>query len=401
MEIGWVTRHLEDNMKHLDRELTSCLSEFKEEVNKIQNGIRQVPISGSESEEVDVTKSKVITALNLITKHKSIKDFSDSFQSHFNELSPSLVLCSSPKSFRTAWGLRSKTLSVQDAEAVTNDGGQLIPVNNNFRLLSCEQQGVVLGPHKKLVLAVRHSEGNYDDSLDELGRFTYQPPRDVSGMLRYRWCQFLSKKLKIPFVLIVVMWFEYRLSDKMNQLFVLSPAKIIDFDDDLFNLNDSIHKPLKLQLIPRHEAISTINLIKTLNSENIDIDVRAELPDELSREWAYDKINTSEKGKQLKRWAQKNSKNCPGVKCNHILFREIKLSDIAFGHIVSQNWTSAFTFMLDKVHHPDNLYLTCKTCNSSLSNNFPDPELRKEIVKEGTIGDWLRLYENSIRNIQK
>ncbi len=401
MEIGWVIRHLEDSMKHLDKELTSCLFEFRGKVNEIQNGNRLVPTSGSESEVVDVTKSKVTTALNLLTKHKSIKDLSDSFQLHFNELAPSLVLCSSPRGFRTAWGLRSKTLSVQDAEAITNDGGQLIPVNDNSRLLSCEQQGVVLGPHKKLVLAVRHSEGNYDDSLDELGRFTYQPPRDVSGMLRYRWCQFLSKKLKIPFILIVVMWFEYRLNDKMNQLFVMSPAKIIDFDDDLSNLNDSIHKPLKLQLIPRHEAISTINLIRSLNSENIDIDVRAELPDELSREWAYDKINTSEKGKQLKRWAQKNSKNCPGARCNHILFRELKLSDIAFGHIVSQNWTSAFTFMLDKVHHPDNLYLTCKTCNSSLSNNFPDPELRKEIVKEGTIGDWLRLYENSIRNIEK
>ncbi len=388
-------------MKHLDRELTSCLIEFREKVNEIQNGNRLVPTSGSESETVDVTKSKVTTALNLITKHKSIKEFSDSFQSHFNELAPSLVLCSSPKGFRTAWGLRSKTLSVQDAEAITNDGGQLIPVNHNSRLLSCEQQGVVLGPHKRLVLAVRHSEGNYDDSLDELGRFIYQPPRDVSGMLRYRWCQFISKKLKIPFILIVVMWFEYRLNDKMNQLFVLSPAKIIDFDDDLLNFNDSIHKPLKLQLIPRHEALSTINLIKSLNSENIDIDVRAELSNELSREWAYDKISISDKGKQLKRWAQKNSRNCPGSKCGHIFFRDLKLSDIAFGHIVSQNWTSAFTFMLDRVHHPDNLYLTCKTCNSSLSNNFPDPELRKEIVKEGTIGDWLRLYENSIRNFEK
>ena len=108
-------------------------------------------------------------------------------QKHFEELSPSISLCSQPKAFRTAWGLRSKTLSVQDAEAIINDGGQLIPVNKNSRLLSCEMQGVVLGNQKRLVLAVRHSEGNYDDSLDELGRFVYQPPRDTSGMLRYRW----------------------------------------------------------------------------------------------------------------------------------------------------------------------------------------------------------------------
>ncbi len=40
MEIGWVIRHLEDSMKHLDKELTSCLFEFRGKVNEIQNGNR-------------------------------------------------------------------------------------------------------------------------------------------------------------------------------------------------------------------------------------------------------------------------------------------------------------------------------------------------------------------------
>ena len=384
-------------MNHLNKELENCISEFKSKVEHIEDGDRKVPVSRHEFENVEVTKSKIKSAFNLITKNKSIKEISKSFQSHFEELGPSISLCSQPKAFKTAWGLRSKTLSIQDAEAITNDGGQLIPVNGNSRLLSCEQQGVVLGPEKRLVLAVRHSEGNYEDTLDELGRFTYQPPRDASGMLRYRWCQYLSQKLNIPFVLLVVMWFEYRLNNKINQLFVLSPAKIIDCDEDLSNLNESIHKPLKLQLISRQEALSTINLIKSLNSESIDIDVRAELPSELSREWSYDKISNTKKGNLIKRWAKTNSKNCPGRKCGNKLFSEISNSDIAFGHIVSQNWSTAFTFMLDKVHHPDNLYLTCKSCNSSLSNNFPDPDLRREIVSRGTIGDWLRNYEMSIR----
>jgi hypothetical protein len=384
-------------MNHLDKELEKCLSEFSEKVKYIEEGERKVPISGASFEKVLITKSKVQNAFSAITKNKNIKELSQSLQKHFEELSPSISLCSQPKAFRTAWGLRSKTLSVQDAEAIINDGGQLIPVNKNSRLLSCEMQGVVLGNQKRLVLAVRRSEGNYDDSLDELGRFVYQPPRDTSGMLRYRWCQLLSQKLNIPYILIVVMWFEYRLNDKINQLFVLSPAKIIDGSSDTLNLNESIHRPLKLQLISRQEAFSTINLIKSLSSELIDIDVRAELPSELSREWSYDKINSTEKGRLIKKWAQLNSINCPGTKCGHKPFSELKNSDIAFGHIVSQNWSSAFTFMIDKVHHPDNLYLTCKTCNSSLSNNFPDVELRKQIVTKGTIGDWLRNHEKSIR----
>ena len=174
-------------MNHLDKELEKCLSEFSEKVKYIEEGERKVPISGASFEKVLITKSKVQNAFSAITKNKNIKELSQSLQKHFEELSPSISLCSQPKAFRTAWGLRSKTLSVQDAEAIINDGGQLIPVNKNSRLLSCEMQGVVLGNQKRLVLAVRHSEGNYDDSLDELGRFVYQPPRDTSGMLRYRW----------------------------------------------------------------------------------------------------------------------------------------------------------------------------------------------------------------------
>lgn len=85
--------------------------------------------------------------------------------------------------------------------------------------------------------------------------------------------------------------------------------------------------------------------------------------------------------------------------CNHALFRDLNQNDIAFGHIISQNWSTAFTFVLDKVHHPDNLYLTCKRCNSSLSDNFPDKLLKSEVTKQGTIGDWLRLHEDSIRKI--
>jgi GH24 family phage-related lysozyme (muramidase) len=67
-------------------------------------------------ENVEVTKSKIKSAFYLITKNKSIKEISKSFQSHFEELGPSISLCSQPKAFKTAWGLRSKTLSIQDAE---------------------------------------------------------------------------------------------------------------------------------------------------------------------------------------------------------------------------------------------------------------------------------------------
>jgi len=43
------------------------------------------------------------------------------------------------------------------------------------------------------------------------------------------------------------------------------------------------------------------------------------------------------------------------------------------------------------------MYLTCNQCNSSLGENFPNNELKEEIERRGTIGDWLRKDENGIR----
>ena len=110
------------------------------------------------------------------------------------------------------------------------------------------------------------------------------------------------------------------------------------------------------------------------------------------------KINSSEKGKKIKRFAAKRGKLCPGSLCNHIKFAQLTTRNIAFGHIISQKWTQTFNFLLEKRDHPDNLYLSCQKCNSSLSDNFPDAELRNEIVTRGTIGDWLRESEKTIRN---
>ena len=89
--------------------------------------------------------------------------------------------------------------------------------------------------------------------------------------------------------------------------------------------------------------------------------------------------------------------SCPGSLCNHVKFEKLKSSKIAFGHIISQDWAKSFTYLLEKKDHPDNLYLTCQSCNSSLSNKFPNEELKKKIEGVGTIGDWLRKAEKEIR----
>jgi hypothetical protein len=196
--------------------------------------------------------------------------------------------------------------------------------------------------------------------------------------------------LKIPFVVIAVMWFEYRVDKSSNLVFVACPAQIIDYAHDLNDLGKSLSNPLTLQLINRTTVYGIFNLLRTLNQTKQEIPIREGLHDSLAREWSFEQINSSQRGRKIKRWAQKLGKTCPGTICNHIKFELLSSNQMAFGHVISQKWIQSFTFLLDKKDHPDNLYLTCNQCNSQLSDSFPDDPLRDEIQKRGTIGDWLR-----------
>ena len=381
----------------LESQIKNAVDEFTTESNKIRDGYRQV--AGRQGRKTKVTKAIIKNALKQICPKGKTKKITTDLLDHYEDLEKLIPFCSSPRSFRSAWEFRSMTLNKFDADILVNQGGQIIPMNKNERLFQTIQQGVELGPYKRLISFVRHSEGNYDDKLDDQGVFSYQPPNDLTGMLRYRWLQYLSQKLEVSLIIIAVMWFSYRVNDSINQVFVAAPAKIIRFDQDLQNLDDSLSNPLTLQIVNRTDAYNFLNIIRSLNDASFNIQTRRELTQTLAREWEFEKINSSEKGKKIKRFAQKRGKSCPGTLCNHIKFAQLTNRNIAFGHIISQKWIRSFNFLLDKKDHPDNLYLSCQKCNSSLSDNFPDTKLRSEIETRGTIGDWLRKHEESIRKI--
>jgi len=384
-------------MNRLNEILKSSIDEFRHlSISSIKDGAREVKKPSGNS-LVSVKATTLPSSLSTICPSRRINLYTEDFLIHFSELHNYLTFCSSPKSFRSAWDFRSEKLNSFDANKLTNEGGQLIPVNNNIRVFKCEQQGVLYGENKRLILGVRHSEGNYDDKLDDLGCFTYQPPENLSGFLRYRWCHYLSKELKIPYILLVIIWFEFRLNDDINQVFIIAPAKIVNDSSELGDINKYLHYPLKLQLINKEEALNSLLVLKSMNEDIGDLETRFDLSDALAREWSYDKINSSKKGKKIKIWAQSVGKHCPGSLCENKPFDDIPSSKIAFGHIISQHWSRAFTYLLKSVDHPDNLYLTCSRCNSSLGDSFPNPELRNKITTEGTIGDWLRNNEREIR----
>lgn len=383
----------------LEERLKIAIETFTDKVlSELKAQTVKIPEPGNTFKSVDIKNGVQLSGeLRNVCRNKNIDKEKSLLVSHFNELRNYLSISSSPQAFKAAWDMKSSSLNSYDVEAITSLGGQIIPMNRDSRVLKYEQQGVLYGAEQRLILGVRHSEGNYDDDLDDLGKFSYQPPANVSGMLRYRYLQHLSKHLEIDLPILVIMWFEYRISNDINHVFLVAPAKVIKFEGDLKDLNASIQNPLSLQLIQRSEAYAKIDQVFALNQDDSEIDSRSELNINLAREFSYDKIKGSEKGRMIKRWAANTNKKCPGTLCNHTSFNNLNLSKIAFGHIVSQQWSSAFPHLHHSVNHPDNLYLTCNRCNSSLLDYFPDGKLRNEILKTGTIGDWLRKNEINIR----
>lgn len=125
---------------------------------------------------------------------------------------------------------------------------------------------------------------------------------------------------------------------------------------------------------------------------------RKQLDKKIINEWNYKSINTGKKGLLIKNWAKKSGLKCiDGTKCGGVKFESLENREITFGHIIPQSWATEYPHMFETIHHPDNLYLTCKSCNSSLNSDFPDKELKKKISgKEGTIGDWLRTHITDI-----
>jgi hypothetical protein len=388
-------------MNLLEEHIKKVTNEFRHIVlNTITAGPRQILEPGGTFKTVYVGSGRSLRSqLNLICPTKDFYKTKQILREHHEELEKYISMASTPQAFKAAWDLRSNKLTVSDIETILSLGGQIIPQNNFSRVFKTEQQGV-LYKNKRFILGIRHSEGNYDDKLDDLGRFSYQPPRDISGLLRYRFLERMSLEMKIDLVVLAIMWFDYKINNKIKQVFILAPAKILiqPNSDTVIDLNSNIAKPLEFQIIQRSEAFQKIIQIFSRDQSSQTIEIRNELEDKLAREFSYTQIKDSKKGKRIKKWAQNTARNCPGNICNNISFSSLSYSEISFGHIVSQQWGRSFPHIQGKIDHPDNLYLTCKRCNSSLLDYFPDNNLRDRIISCGTIGDWLRANEQNIRN---
>lgn len=383
-----------DSVKRLFEEFERDIAKLTISTTQVENRLNQVPVSSARAR----------SSLPSMYTRRNPETYLDLLRQHFEYFERQLVFSSSPQAFKLAWDLRSKDLSLHDAEKILSLGGSLTPQMEEFGLFRYSQNGLIIGKaHKGFLLGIRHSAGNYNDALNELGQFTYQPPENLLGMLRYRFYEYFEEILKVPYMLFVSMWFAYNnsyqsditswLPDESNWLYVVTPVKVISQHK---LSDDSLHRPLKLQAITRDEAFQIARQFKGLSHQDLETEFRPTLRDGLAREFSYEHIKNSAKGAAIKKWAKDAGRSCP--ECQKSFSSKLP-RQLHFGHILSQKWCSSFGYLQDSVHYPDNLYLTCHSCNSSLGQDFPSLETRKRIVSPeyGTIGDWLRTHESDIR----
>lgn len=333
-----------------------------------------------------------------------------------------IALSSSPLAFRRAWNSRSSELDQSAIDSIANEGGQLIPAQaeHTHRLYREPKRdsGLVkfpTGGKAKLLRAVRHVHGNYDDDLSVFGTLRYQTDKNAAGILLYRFMEELSSELEtsIPIQLLTHFktpkakeWVKLE-NHSIKYFFITTFAKINPSSSKKWNVN-WFKSSLDLELTSINEIRKTLHYISSLSEVNNEFDVRPPLSEEQEVNWSYTKIssNNLKRGKAIRQWAQKVKLKCPdgnGPKCVRTLDNAI-LSQIHIGHIISQNWAQAYLF-LDQapskaVNHPDNLYLTCYSCNTKLNKNFPANNVRSRIEAEKlTIGDLLRTNENEIKKL--
>lgn len=381
----------------MDTKLDELITKSKNDF--VDNYLAQLPQDISYSvDRVDGLKKNIISKDDLLNKFNKLvssdaKKFKIDYISHLGVMEGYLAYSSTPKAFEKAWKFRKtkiSSLSLFEVQELLSNHAQLIPMIKSENLFNSGEKGLIKSKENGAFLyGIRHSKGNYDDALDSLGNFNYQPPFDALGMLRYRWLEYLTVKARLPIYMFITMWFKHEALEATNHVTMLCPVKIR-------NINKEFDAPLNLQLITVNEAIEHTMMIRSMDTLDLTSDIRTGLPEEYVIKFNYVNIKSNAKLRnQLLNWAISKGKKCPGSRCQNLEFKLIKnKSNIHLGHIVPQNWAGVFQFLQENnhIHHPDNLYLSCSECNISLNASFPDDQLRKNIVNGefGTIGDYLR-----------
>ena len=120
----------------LEKILQHSVSDFRKRVcNEIKGGNRNIPEPGGYKEVHIKSADKLSSSLNKVCPGRNIVGFKNIITDHYDEMKGYISLASSPQAFKTAWDLKSSKLNSLDLEAISSMGGQIIPMNENSRVL--------------------------------------------------------------------------------------------------------------------------------------------------------------------------------------------------------------------------------------------------------------------------
>ena len=371
-------------------------------------------------------KVNLTTALNTVcppSNSNKHKEHRDAIINLLDTIKFDIGLSSSNLAFRRAWNSNSDELSQAEIDSIANEGGQLIPAqpphsHRLYREPKMQESGLIkfpTGNGPKILRAVRHIPGNYEDALSVFGELYYQTDKDAAGIFYYRFMEELSKEFQVDFPIQLLTRFKTPIpnnpilqkhKDRIKFFFVTTFASVSCNDHPIWDI-DWYKTPLHLKLTSINDIRKNINYISELSiNPHSGFKIRTPLRTNLENDWSYDKIssNNLKRGKAIRKWAQSVKLRCPDgshKNCKKTLDQETNFSKIHIGHIISQYWAQAYSFLNqfpnNAVNHPDNLYLSCSSCNQSLNKNFPSNNTRSKIESEGlTVGDLLRNNLSSI-----
>jgi len=170
------------------------------------------------------------------------------------------------------------------------------------------------------------------------------------------------------------------------------------YDRELKIYGDELLFPLLLKPLSANVARQKIGLIQDLGKD-IDptkdpYEIRtSSLGLNLMKKWNYLGIQSSRQTrKELQDFIYRHSPLCAHhddtctKSCSGMTSKNFHV-----GHIVSQSWSKSYRVFQESVHHPDNLYLTCSSCNESLGKGGPSRKVLQYLNDNFlTIGDLIR-----------
>ena len=154
--------------------------------------------------------------------------------------------------------------------------------------------------------------------------------------------------------------------------------------------------PYLLKPLDAKYADSQLRAFDLLDQTIGDYEAKTPLPRKVAKKFAFNNLKSKVQRKLIYDYIHNHSPYCSHatrkggkvVECKNRL-KPDKTTHI--GHIFSQNWCTAYSVFQESMNHPDNLYLSCSSCNTSLNLGCPSKDVLKRINKEGlTLGDLIR-----------